>query len=138
VWRTIWNTDGLPKINIFCWIIAQGKLLMGENSSKRGFQGSFRCALCLKILETSQHLFLEYEFSIQVWKLVYLELYHKIVWPTNIKTLLESGDPSIRALSRVSWCFKEHGRHPQKICGGNFGLPETKPFLKISTPLIGL
>jgi hypothetical protein len=50
IWRNIWNKYGLPKINIFCWILAHGKLLTGENLNKRGFQGPFRCALCLQSL----------------------------------------------------------------------------------------
>lgn len=38
-WRSVWHTDGLPKVNIFCWQLAQNKLLTGENLIKRGFLG---------------------------------------------------------------------------------------------------
>jgi hypothetical protein len=88
MWRNILKNDGLPKINIFCWILSLGKLLTGGNLTKTWFQGPFHCALFYKNLEIYQHLFLECDFSKQVWKLVYKELLQKIVWPSNYKTLL--------------------------------------------------
>jgi hypothetical protein len=88
MWKNIWNNDGLPKINIFCWILAHGKLITGDNLNKRGFQGPFRCAMCCQNLERTHHLFSDCEFSKQVWHLVYLELIHKISWPATSKTLL--------------------------------------------------
>jgi len=39
------HTDGLPKINIFCWIMAQGKLLCIENFTKCGWHRPSWCAL---------------------------------------------------------------------------------------------
>jgi hypothetical protein len=138
MWRNIWNNDGLPKINIFCWILAQGKLLTGENLIKRGFQGPFCCALCKKNLETTQHLFLDCEFSKQVWKTVYEELFHKIAWPSNCKTLLGKWGTSIRDPFMESLCFKECGRPLLNMCVGKFGSPETELFSKISVQLQAL
>jgi hypothetical protein len=111
---------------------------MGENLSKRGFQGPFRCALCLKNLEMSHHLFLECEFSKQVWKLVYSKLFHKVVWPQLLKPCWESGGNSIRDLFMVNLCFKERGGCPLNMCVGNYGLQEIESFSKISTPILAL
>jgi hypothetical protein len=41
MWKNVWNNDGIPKINIFLWLLAQNKLLTVENLSKRGFKGPF-------------------------------------------------------------------------------------------------
>ena len=30
-WNKIWNSDGLPKVNFFFWILAQRKDLTAEN-----------------------------------------------------------------------------------------------------------
>jgi hypothetical protein len=70
-WSNIWSTDGIPKINMFCWILAHGKTLTEDNLLKRGFQGPFCCVLCANNFETTQHLFLDCTFSRQVWLVVY-------------------------------------------------------------------
>jgi len=88
MWKNVWNNDGIPKINIVLWLLAQNKLLTVENLSKRGFKGHFRCELCRQTLESSQHIFLECEYSKHVWHLVYLELTHKISWPSSCKFLV--------------------------------------------------
>lgn len=31
IWRHVWHTDGLPKVNILCQTLAHGKILTGEN-----------------------------------------------------------------------------------------------------------
>jgi hypothetical protein len=63
MWKNIWSNDGLPKVNTFCWTLAHGKILTGENLAKRGIKGPFHCTLCKKSEETSQHLFLECNFA---------------------------------------------------------------------------
>jgi hypothetical protein len=40
-WKNVWSQDSLPKINIFIWSLAHGKILTGENLMKRGFHGPF-------------------------------------------------------------------------------------------------
>jgi hypothetical protein len=34
VWNRIWDSNCLPKINILCWTLTHGKILMGENLQK--------------------------------------------------------------------------------------------------------
>jgi hypothetical protein len=35
MWNSLWTNDSPPKVNSFCWILAHGKLLTGENLLKR-------------------------------------------------------------------------------------------------------
>jgi hypothetical protein len=87
-WKNIWSSDALPKINIFIWTLAHGKILTGENLMKRGFHGPFTCALCQRTQESSQHLFWECTFSSKVWESVYRELIHQVRWPSNYSSCL--------------------------------------------------
>ena len=46
-WNKIWIRDGLPKINVFFWILALHKMLTAENLRKRGIIGSSFIASCV-------------------------------------------------------------------------------------------
>jgi len=70
LWSRIWNLDGIPKINLFCWTLAHINILVGENLKKRGFLGPFRCALCRQEEESLDHLFLECPYSKAVWSIL--------------------------------------------------------------------
>jgi hypothetical protein len=87
-WTNIWHLDGIPKINIFYWTLAHGKIITGENLCKRGIHSPTRCVLCCSDRESSSHLFLECEFSREVWQVALQELIHKINWSTTIRHLL--------------------------------------------------
>jgi hypothetical protein len=41
MWKNIQNNDGLPKVNTFCWTLSHGKILIGDNLTKRGIKGPF-------------------------------------------------------------------------------------------------
>jgi len=34
VWNRIWDTNSLPKVNMFCWTLTHVKILTGENLQK--------------------------------------------------------------------------------------------------------
>lgn len=34
IWKNIWNSDGIPKVNFFCWLLVQRKILTTENMEK--------------------------------------------------------------------------------------------------------
>jgi hypothetical protein len=89
-WKNIWNNDGLPKINTFCWTLLHRKILTGENLSKRGIHGPFRCALCKKESDTIQHIFLECSYVHRVWEIILQNLYNKVRWPNTINHLLQN------------------------------------------------
>ena len=44
-WKKIWNKGGLPKINVFFWILAHRKMLTTKNIRKRGMEGPLRYIL---------------------------------------------------------------------------------------------
>jgi len=61
--------------------------LTGDNLSKRGFLGPFKCVLCKESLETINHLFLECSFSRVVWKVLLQDLSTRVNWPRTIAQL---------------------------------------------------
>ena len=42
IWKNLWESITLPKIDVFCWTLAHGKVLIGENLEMRGIVGPFR------------------------------------------------------------------------------------------------
>ena len=70
LWKLVWSLPSIPKINFFTWIVIHQKLLTGENLSKKGFYGPFRCCLCLQAAESSAHILVECVFAQKVWALV--------------------------------------------------------------------
>jgi hypothetical protein len=88
IWKEIWNSNNLPKINIFCWQLAHNKILTRGNLIKRVFLGPFRCALWNSSREISDHLFLHCSFTKQVMNSVYKELASFVAKPTNTRSLI--------------------------------------------------
>jgi len=68
IWKYIWHSNKLPKINIFCWAMVHGKLFIGDTLINRGIQGPTGCVLCLSRSKTIQHIFLECAYATTVWK----------------------------------------------------------------------
>ena len=46
IWKKLWKTIALPKIDIFCWTLVHGNILTSENLEKRGIEGPVICPLC--------------------------------------------------------------------------------------------
>ena len=70
IWNLVWILPSIPKINFFTWIVIHQKLLTGENLSKKGFYGPFRCCLCFQAAKSSAHILVECVFAQKVWALV--------------------------------------------------------------------
>eukprot|EP00253_Pinus_taeda_P028450 PITA_28450 len=66
-WRIIWNSEAIPKVKFFNWLLLKGKVLTAENLKKRGIIGPSRCPNCCSAEETIQHLFLDCSFAKQCW-----------------------------------------------------------------------
>ena len=58
LWKKVWHSDNIPKVNSFIWTLMHNKLLTTENLMKRGIVGPSRCALYNSESETSIHIFL--------------------------------------------------------------------------------
>jgi hypothetical protein len=39
LWDFVWDNNGLPKINFFCWLLSHRKVLTSENIYKHGIVG---------------------------------------------------------------------------------------------------
>jgi hypothetical protein len=85
IWKYIWSNYSPPKVNSFCWILAQGKLLTGENLLKRNMYGPYRCEICGKATKNSHLIFLLCPFTIMVWKTTLQNLHARIRWPVQTK-----------------------------------------------------
>jgi hypothetical protein len=110
IWKEIWNSDGLPKINTFGWKLAHNKLLTGENMLKRGYMGPFRCALCNQDFESTEHLFLNCNFAKQVMHIVYSELTPQISWSTSCRSLIGKWSKSYKGSLNKKPIFIVPGR----------------------------
>jgi len=62
------------KIKLFFWLMLEQRILTRENLVKRGFLGPSRCVLCGKDEETVLHLFVECNFTNNIWTLVLKDL----------------------------------------------------------------
>ena len=69
LWKQVWDLIDLPKVNFFFWILMHKKKPTGENMIKRGIVGPHRFSLCCSAIETMDHLFVDYPFSQEVWKI---------------------------------------------------------------------
>jgi hypothetical protein len=67
LWKAIWQSNSLPKIDLFIWTLAHKSIQTGENLRRHGWEGPFRCPLCLHAEETTDHLLLNCGFSKEVW-----------------------------------------------------------------------
>ena len=74
LWKLIWSSYGLPKVNYFSWLLMHQKDLTRNNLCKRGFLGPHHCCLYKAAPKNSDHLFIECEFTQSVWRLVLLKL----------------------------------------------------------------
>ncbi|CAN1821012.1 Putative ribonuclease H protein At1g65750, partial [Linum perenne] len=65
--EVIWKKGVPTKIQAFCWMVRHSKIASLDNLQRRGFQLANRCVLCSANLESIDHLFLRYEFTMRVW-----------------------------------------------------------------------
>ena len=65
-WKKLWTLNLWPKVATFARMMVKGRILTGENLRKRGFQGPFRCCLCLQAEETTNHLLDSCPFSMAI------------------------------------------------------------------------
>ena len=89
IWKFIWTNPFIPKIDIFCWSLAQKSILIGDNLKKRGMEGPSRCPLCKLHEETVDHIMLDCPFAKEVW-LQAMNLNQATNLPHSVQDLLSS------------------------------------------------
>ena len=78
IWKNLWNSPTLPKIDLFYWTMVHGRILTGDNLEKHGFEGPFRCPLCYGTSETILHLFFSCPYTKYVWDQITIPWFGKI------------------------------------------------------------
>ena len=63
----VWQLHVPPNIHIFLWLLAQDKLIVRRNLSKRQHLDDLSCLFCCE-RETSDHLFFDCVVAVEVWK----------------------------------------------------------------------
>jgi hypothetical protein len=104
VWKGICRTKSLPKVDMFSWTLAHGNIFSGENLKKRGLAGPTRCPLCLLQEETSLHLFLGCEYSLEVWSQALAPWKDILVLPDMVERLFSTWENVYpHSLKKKSW-----------------------------------
>jgi hypothetical protein len=80
-----WYTDlwywQLPlKVKLFMWLLLEQRIITWENLVKRGFLGPRRCVLCGKSEELVYHLFVDCNFTKDIWYTIHKDLKLESVW----------------------------------------------------------
>jgi len=80
IWKKLWKTITLPKIDIFCWTLVHGNILKGEHLEKRGIEGPFICPLCC---ENNETILCNYPKT--VWSMLTEPWFGKVEIPGNVQ-----------------------------------------------------
>jgi hypothetical protein len=82
----------IPKLNIFLWLFAHGKLHMAENLRKRDIAGPSKCGFCNQAEESMQHIFFDCRVTKEVRSLPLEETGQEAI---NISKVEGTGSPGI-------------------------------------------
>ena len=61
--RALWNLKIPEKLRCFIWLLTKNRVLTWEQLKKWGFQGPSLCYLCKKNEESTQHLFMDCNYT---------------------------------------------------------------------------
>jgi hypothetical protein len=67
IWKSIWTSKSISKIDMVVWTMAHKGILTGENLRRKGWEGPSRCPLRFQEEDTIDHLLLNCVFSKEVW-----------------------------------------------------------------------
>eukprot|EP00253_Pinus_taeda_P027341 PITA_27341 len=82
-WKAIWKLKSAPRTRLLMWNILFDKIPTGTNLMKRSFHGPFRCHLCHADEESTEHLFLTCNVTLQFWNSLIGHLPHLRNWQGN-------------------------------------------------------
>lgn len=69
LWKAVWAGLALPKVETFCWQVIRGRIAVKSELAKRRIihNNTSCCILCLKELETVDHLFFKCPEAWKIW-----------------------------------------------------------------------
>ena len=62
-----WKTWAPQRVKIFIWLLTKNRLWCNDRLQRRGWQNSYFCQLCLRNLESADHLFWKCNVATTVW-----------------------------------------------------------------------
>ena len=87
--KCTWSTKAPPKCRFFTWLLLQNRIWTAARLQIRGWPNDYFCSLCIRNLETADHLFMECNFSLQVWDRVATWIREPLMAPANWRTTHE-------------------------------------------------
>jgi hypothetical protein len=63
----VWDAWAPAKCKLFAWLLLQNKLWCSDRLMRRAWPNCYFCPLCIRHLETAQHLFLDCPFARLLW-----------------------------------------------------------------------
>ena len=102
--RLIWNSITPPKMGIFSWEAARGKILTLDNLKRRGVAFANRCFMCEEEEETVDHLLIHCKSAKMLWDLFLTMVGISWVFPHSVlHTLLAWQGGAVGKKRRKLW-----------------------------------
>ena len=83
---TLWKTKAPPKCKFFCWLLIQDRVWTAARLQVRQWPNEYFCQLCVRNLETANHLFLECPVTRSIWDRVGIWLQAPSLQPAHWDT----------------------------------------------------
>ena len=102
--RIVWNSVVPPKIGVFAWEAAWGKVLTMDQLKRRGMYFANRCFMCEEEEENIDHLLIHCKFAKMLWDLLLSIVGISWVFPQSvIHTLLAWQGTAVGKKRRKIW-----------------------------------
>lgn len=63
----VWSVWAPPRVKVFMWLLLQHRIWTADRLQRRGWPNDYFCPLCVRNLETVQHLFVECAEVQELW-----------------------------------------------------------------------
>lgn len=105
----IWTIWAPPRIKFFLWLMLQNRIWTADRLQQRHWPNEYFCQLCLRNLETTDHLFTECPYARELWD--------KVIQRINQPTLLSLTRNENLSVSQWYRDLLPHGFDKSKASG---------------------